>query len=172
MLETLYPTGMRRSELAKLRIDDIDRERRLIVLRQAKNRKDRVVPIGVRATQWLEKYLADVRPTLKNKNRDEVYLTVTGRAFHPNHLSKIVRTYVEAAGIKKRGSCHILRHTAATLMLEAGADLRCIQTLLGHASLNTTEIYTHVTIQRLRETHDKTHPAKLDEKPENLDDKS
>jgi integrase/recombinase XerD len=172
MLETLYSTGMRRSELAKLRIDDIDRERRLIVLRQAKNRKDRVVPIGVRATQWLEKYLADVRPTLNSRNRDEVYLTATGRSFHPNHLSKLVKTYLEAAGIQKRGSCHILRHTTATLMLEAGADLRCIQTLLGHASLNTTQIYTHVTIQRLKEIHDKTHPARPDEKPENPDAKS
>jgi site-specific recombinase XerD len=74
----------------------------------------------------------------------------------------MVRGCLLAVGITKRGSCHMLRHTAATLMLENGADLRSIQTLLGHQNLNTTQIYTHVTIQRLREVHDKTHPAKPD----------
>ncbi len=165
MLETLYSTGMRRAELAKLRLDDVDRERRLIVLRQGKNRRDRVVPIGVRALEWLEKYLQDVRPTFPEKNHDQLYLTATGRPFHVNHLSKIVRSYLDAAGVKKRGSCHMVRHTTATLMMEGGADLRSIQSLLGHANLNTTQIYTHVTIMRLREVHDKTHPAKPDQLP-------
>ena len=165
MLETLYSTGMRRSELAKLRLDDVDRERRLIVLRQTKNRKDRVVPIGVRAMQWLEKYIQEVRPTFPERNNDQLYLTATGRPFHVNHLSKLVREYLDAAGVKKRGSCHMVRHTTATLMMEGGADLRTLQTLLGHANLNTTQIYTHVTIMRLREVHEKTHPAKPDELP-------
>jgi site-specific recombinase XerD len=83
-------------------------------------------------------------------------------SIQPNNLSAMVRGYLDTAGIKKRGSCRMLCHTAATLMLENGADLRSIQTLLGHANLNTTQIYTRVTIQRLREVHDKTHPAKPD----------
>ena len=81
---------------------------------------------------------------------------------HPTSLSILVRGYLNAAGIKKPGSCHMLRHMTATLMLENGADLRSLQTLLGHASLNTTQIYTHITIDRLRTVHDATHPAKPD----------
>ena len=88
-------------------------------------------------------------------------MTSTGRPLHLNHLSQVVRGYVRQAGIAKRGACHLFRHTAATLMLEAGADIRFIQALLGHSKLNTTEIYTHVTIDKLREVHQKTHPAKF-----------
>ena len=82
---------------------------------------------------------------------------------HPVNLSAMVRRYVRQAGITKKGSCHMFRHTAATLMMENGADLRSIQTLLGHASLNTTQIYAHVTLDRLRAVHDAMHPAKPDQ---------
>ena len=163
ILETFYSTGMRRAELAGLRVDDIDSDRRLIVIRQGKGRKDRVVPLGQRALDWLQAYQRNVREDLIDQPTDQLYLTTLGNAFHVVTLSQLVRSYLEAVGIKKRGSCHMLRHTAATLMLENGADLRSIQTLLGHDSLNTTQIYTHVTIQRLREVHDKTHPAKPDQ---------
>jgi integrase/recombinase XerD len=162
---TFYSTAMRRAELAKLRLDDIDTERRLITIRQGKGRKDRVVPIGVRGMDWLLKYRDEVREGLIKDDYDTLYLTSMGNPFHVVTLSQLVRKYLTAIGIKRRGSCHTLRHTAATLMLENGADLRSIQTLLGHASLNTTQIYTHITIQRLREVHDKTHPAKPDEAP-------
>ncbi len=162
MLETLYATGMRRAELIALNLDDIDRDLALAVIRQGKGRKDRVVPLGRRALGWLEKYLADARPALLHDASDAIYLTTRGNRFHPGNLTALVRSYLDAAGIARRGSCHMLRHTAATLMLEGGADLRSIQTLLGHESLNTTQIYTHITIQRLREVHDKTHPGAKD----------
>ena len=136
------------------------------MIRQGKGRKDRVVPIGRRALDWLGKYLDSARNELMAEPSETLFLSTRGNSVHPNNLSELVRTYLDAAGIKKRGSCHMLRHTTATLMLEGGADLRSLQTLLGHEQLNTTQIYTHVTIQRLREVHAKTHPAKPDESPE------
>lgn len=171
MLETFYSTGIRRGELVKLAIDDLNIGSRLLVIRQGKGRKDRVVPIGMRAVDWINKYLSDARPQFAQQaaddqpNFDALFLTTIGRRFHPNVLSGIVREYLDAAGISKRGSCHMLRHTTATLMLEGGADLRSIQTLLGHEKLNTTQIYTHVTLTHLRKVHDKTHPAKPDARP-------
>ena len=159
ILEVLYSTGMRRSELIALQLDDVEHSRGLVIIRQGKGRKDRVVPIGKRALQWLDKYLLDARPALLNDSSDVLFLTTRGNPFHPVNLTSRVRGYLDAAGIQRRGSCHMLRHTAATLMLEGGADLRSIQTLLGHESLNTTQIYTHITIQRLREVHERTHPG-------------
>ena len=161
ILEVLYSTGMRRAELIALKPDDIDRERGLVIIRQGKGRKDRVVPIGRRALDWIAKYIADGRPEADGP----LFLTGRGNPFHPVTLSQVVRDYLDAAGITKRGSCHMLRHTAATLMLEGGADLRSIQTLLGHEQLNTTQIYVHVTIQHLREVHRRTHPGADDKKP-------
>jgi integrase/recombinase XerD len=165
LFETFYSTAMRRSELLKLQLDDIDRERGLVMIRQGKGRKDRVVPIGKRALQWLEKYLSESRPKLLKAPSETLYLTALGNRFSPGTLTQLVRSYFVANGIKRRGSCHMLRHTTATLMMEGGADLRSLQTLLGHASLNTTQIYTHVTIDRLREVHAKTHPAASDTPP-------
>jgi integrase/recombinase XerD len=165
IFETFYSTAMRRMELINLRLDDIDCDRGLIVIRQGKGRKDRVVPIGRRAIGWLEKYLHESRPRLLREPSDSVYLTSQGNPFHPITLGQRVRGYFDASGIQRRGACHMLRHTAATLMMEGGADLRSLQTLLGHESLNTTQIYTHVTIDRLREVHAKTHPAAADTPP-------
>ena len=89
-----------------------------------------------------------------------MFLSSAGHAIGRTCLSAIVRRYIVRAGIGKPGSCHLLRHTAATLMMENGADLRSLQMFLGHVQLNTTQLYTHVSIQRLRDVHDKTHPAK------------
>jgi integrase/recombinase XerD len=146
------------------------------MIRQGKGKRDRVVPIGLRALQWLEKYLLEVRPWLMAGNGrkrlgpmpeecDRIFLGTTGKPISPVKLSQLVRGYLKWAEINKSGACHVLRHTAATLMLENGADLRSLQTLLGHASLNTTQVYTHITIDRLRQVHDATHPAKPDQRP-------
>ncbi|QDV45600.1 Tyrosine recombinase XerD [Stieleria neptunia] len=166
ILELFYATGMRRAELIALKLDDINHESGLAMIRQGKGRKDRVVPTGKRALGWLMKYLHDGRPALLDEDTDVIFLTSRGNAFHPVTLSQLVRSYLTAAGITKPGSCHMLRHTTATLMLEGGADLRSIQTLLGHEQLNTTQIYTHVSIKRLREVHDKTHPGAKDRPPQ------
>ncbi|MCO8124872.1 tyrosine-type recombinase/integrase [Stieleria sp. TO1_6] len=165
ILELFYATGMRRAELIALRLDDINHESGLAMIRQGKGRKDRVVPTGQRALEWLNKYIHDGRPNLLDDDTQTIFLTSRGNAFHPVTLSQLVKTYLTAAGISKPGSCHMLRHTTATLMLEGGADLRSIQSLLGHASLNTTQIYTHVSIKRLQEVHDRTHPGAKDRKP-------
>ncbi|QDV43588.1 Tyrosine recombinase XerD [Stieleria neptunia] len=116
------------------------------------------------------KYLRDGHPALLDEDTDVIFLTSRGNAFHQVTLSQLVRSYFTAAGITKPGSCHMIRHTTATLMLEGGADLRSIQTLLGHEQLNTTQIYTHVSIKRLREVHDKTPRGVKDRDPDNRSD--
>ena len=162
ILETLYSTGLRRAEAAALQLSDVDRQRSVVLVRCGKGNKDRFVPIGARALAWIDKYLAEVRPQhLKDPTMLTLFLSKNGRRLHPNQLSAIVRDYLESAGIDKQGACHLLRHSAATLMLEGGADVRYIQAMLGHVSLATTQIYTHVTITKLRQVHRQTHPARL-----------
>ena len=158
ILETLYSTGIRRQELIDLCLDDIDFERGTVMIRMGKGKKDRVVPIGERAIAWLEKYLSDVRPRLVwEPDPGALFLMNRGTALSPHWLSHRVRRYVKAVG--KQGSCHLFRHTAATLMLEGGADIRFIQAMLGHEELSSTEIYTKVSIRKLKEIHTATHPA-------------
>jgi len=160
MLETLYSTGMRRSELIKLKIHDLEMHRGIVAIRGGKGNKDRVVPIGERALSWITDYLARVRNLFATQNSGStVFVTTQGKTFAPNHLSALVRRYVMSAGIQKRGGCHLFRHTMATLMLEGGADIRFIQQMLGHAKLDTTQIYTHVSIPLLKIVHSQTHPA-------------
>lgn len=160
ILETLYSTGMRRSELIGLKLYDLDTERGTIMVRQGKGKKDRMIPIGERAVVWIEKYLADVRPSLVVDPAEGIlFLTNLGQAFTPNRLTQLVRQYVIAAELGKTGACHLFRHTMATLMLEHGADIRFIQAMLGHAELTTTQIYTQVSIRKLKEIHTATHPA-------------
>jgi len=143
ILETLYSTGMRRSELIGLKLYDLDTERGTIMVRQGKGKKDRMIPIGERAVAWIEKYLADVRPELVVDPAEGIlFLTNLGQAFTPNRPTQLVRQYVIAAELGKTGACHLFRHTMATLMLEHGADIRFIQAMLGHAELTTTQIYT------------------------------
>lgn len=166
ILETFYSTGMRRAELAALHIADVDVERGTVTIRQGKGHKDRVVPIGARALAWIGRYLAEVRPALAVLPDDgTLFLTRQGLSLTLCLLTKLVKGYVEAAQLGKRGACHLLRHTCATLMLEGGADIRYIQHLLGHANLETTEIYTRVSIQALKAVHTATHPARLERSP-------
>ncbi|MBN8487534.1 MAG: site-specific tyrosine recombinase XerC [Burkholderiales bacterium] len=162
MLEVLYSTGMRRMELMQLQVFDLDAERGTVLIRLGKGKKDRMVPIGERAIAWVEKYRDDVRPELAAGADDgTLFLTHLGEAFTPNRLTQLVREYVQAAEIGKSGSCHLFRHTMATLMLENGADIRYIQAILGHAELSTTQIYTQVSIRQLKAIHSATHPARL-----------
>ncbi len=164
MLETLYSTGMRRRELMGLQLFDLDRERGTVMIRQGKGKKDRMIPIGERALAWIDRYQREVRPELVVGRdpaiRSTLFLTHTGEPFTPNRLTQLVREYVQAAELGKSGSCHLFRHTMATLMLENGADIRYIQAMLGHAELSTTQIYTQVSIRKLKEIHTATHPAK------------
>lgn len=162
MLEVLYSTGMRRMELMQLQVFDLDAERGTVLIRLGKGKKDRMVPIGERAIAWVEKYRDDVRPELATGADDgTLFLTHLGEAFTPNRLTQLVREYVQAAEIGKSGSCHLFRHTMATLMLENGADIRYIQAILGHAELSTTQIYTQVSIRQLKAIHSATHPARM-----------
>jgi integrase/recombinase XerD len=171
LLETLYSTGMRRMELASLKLYDLDTERGTLTIRQGKGKKDRVIPIGDRAAAWIEKYVRESRPHLAVEPDDStVFLSNAGEPFSLDHLSDLVRTHVDAALSSdgkpgKRGACHLFRHTMATLMLENGADIHFIQEMLGHADIKTTQIYTQVSIRQLKQIHSATHPAHLT-KPE------
>ena len=160
ILETLYSTGMRRMEVVGLKLYDVDAERGTVAIRQGKGRKDRVVPIGERALAWIDKYLTDVRAEhVVGGHEDALFLTHLGEPIVAAYLTHRVRDYVDAAKLGKTGSCHLFRHTMATLMLEGGADVRFIQEMLGHESLETTQIYTRVSIRKLKAIHAATHPS-------------
>lgn len=163
MIEVFYGTGIRRAELARLNWRDLDIDRRTLMVRQGKGRKDRMVPIGPRALAWIERYLADVRPRFATEPDDgTLFLTVDGTGFSLDRLTQLVRDYVKASGVAKEGACHLFRHTLATLMLEGGADIRYIQAMLGHAELSTTQIYTQVSIRALQAVHAATFPGASD----------
>jgi integrase/recombinase XerD len=160
ILEVLYSTGIRRMEVIGLKLYDLDRDRGTVIIRQGKGKKDRMIPIGERALAWIDKYLNEVRPSLVLDPDDgSIFLTTYNEAFTKNRLTQLVRDYVNAADIGKKGACHLFRHTMATVMLENGADIRFIQQMLGHARLDTTQIYTQVSIRLLKDIHSATHPT-------------
>ncbi len=159
-LELFYSTGIRRAELVRLEVSDLNREKRLLRIRQGKGHKDRVVPVGTRALRWLEKYLADVRPLLLvHAQEPALFLSGYGEPFNADVLGRKVVQYIEAARTGHKGGAHLLRHTCATHLLEGGADIRYIQQLLGHEKLETTAIYTEVSIIQLQAVHSRCHPA-------------
>ena len=159
-------TGIRNAELIHLELYDLNEEQKSLVVRKGKGDKDRVLPIGDRAIKWTRKYIADVRPKWMRSSNVHSYLFVNlqGRKFSRSYIAQIVNKYKKMVGIKKNGSCHLIRHTAATLMMNNGADIRTLQEYLGHAKITTTQIYTHVSISRLQEIHAKTHPASIVER--------
>jgi integrase/recombinase XerD len=160
LLEVLYSTGMRRLEIVRLKLYDLQLDRGLILVNQGKGSKDRYVPIGARAAAWLEKYIREGRPQLVSEPDDfSVFLTAQGEPFSRDHLTFVVRGRIEDAKLGKGGACHLFRHTMATLMHENGADIRHIQALLGHEDIRTTQIYTQVAIRALQQIHAATHPA-------------
>ena len=152
-------------ELTRLRLYDLDIERGVIVVRQGKGKKDRVIPIGDRALAWVDKYLTEVRPQLVHEpDTGVLLLSLRGDPLTGESLYKLVKTALQQADIDKRGSCHLFRHTMATHMLENGADIRYIQQMLGHVKIETTQIYTQVSIRKLKQIHTATHPARLKRK--------
>jgi integrase/recombinase XerD len=166
ILEVLYSTGIRRMELVGLDLVDLDIERGALFVREGKGKKDRLVPIGERAVQWTLVYLDRVRSLLLRRalraaDPRALFLSARGERIRAAKLTDRLHQYLTSAGIEKPGSVHIFRHTMATLMHDAGADIRDLQEMLGHAQLSTTQIYTHVSIERLKAVHTKTHPAHL-----------
>jgi integrase/recombinase XerD len=160
LLEVLYSTGMRRMEVAGLKLYDVDFDGGTVLIRQGKGRKDRMVPIGERAVAWMLKYINEARPQLVLEPDDyTIFLTNAGESLALGYISGMVHRYVSNAGIGKEGSAHLFRHTMATLMLDGGADIRFIQQMLGHVSLRTTEKYTHVSIRTLQKVYTATHPG-------------
>lgn len=160
IIETFYSTGIRRQELIDLALYDVEPQHGTLMVREGKGRKDRLLPIGERACHWIMCYLEEVRPELVvEPDGGVLFLNDHGEPFKGTQLGDRVRKLIVAAGIDKPGSCHIFRHTMATCMLDNGADIRFIQAMLGHADLNTTQIYTQVSIAKLKAVHALTHPA-------------
>jgi integrase/recombinase XerD len=160
MMELLYATGIRRTELARLSVGDIDAERVVVLIRLGKWGKDRMIPLGERALHWIQVYLDRARPELAwDTSEETLFLSADGRALNASWLSTVIAGYVKRAQLGKHGGCHLFRHTMATLMLEGGADVRFIQAMLGHSELSTTQIYTHVAIRQLQQVHAMTHPG-------------
>jgi integrase/recombinase XerD len=161
ILELFYSTGIRRAEMARLTLSNLNAEKRILWVRQGKGRKDRVVPVGSRALRWVTKYLNSVRPLLMTTlDEHALFLSGYGHSFTPDALGSTVTRYIRQADIGRiKGGCHLFRHTCATHLLEGGADIRYIQQLLGHESLDTTAIYTAVNISQLQAIHSKCHPA-------------
>jgi len=158
MLEVLYGSGLRVSELATLKLAEINLEDGFLVCR-GKGGKERIVPLGHTACAAVKRYLAEARPLLDmDGGREDLFLTRRGRPFTRQGIWKLLRQHAVKAGLASKISPHVLRHSFATHMLERGADLRSVQLMLGHSQITTTQIYTHVSRERLRRVYDKFHP--------------
>jgi hypothetical protein len=154
------PIANNRRRTMRGSFDSLDQERGTLMVRQGKGKKDRMVPIGERAIAWLARYLNDARPQLVlPPDPGTLFLTQEGEEISCHRLTQLVREHVIAADVGKSGACHLFRHTCATLMLEGGADIRYIQEMLGHVELSTTQIYTQVSIRKLKAVHTLTHPG-------------
>ncbi len=156
IFETLYSTGIRVSELVGLDISDVDHISGVIKV-LGKGRKERISPIGDKAALAIRRYV-ESRNEKKVRDKDAVFLNKSGRRLTDRSVRRIINKHIKAASINEHISPHSLRHSFATHLLDRGADLRSVQELLGHMNLSTTQIYTHVTMERLREAYDKAHP--------------
>lgn len=159
MLEVLYATGMRVSELINLTLERVDLNMKYIIA-FGKGSKERIVPLGSVAAEFLQQYLEKVRPKLTHEDRNTniVFLAFGGHELTRQRFWQIIRAYGRKANINKALTPHILRHSFATHLLDNGADLRSVQELLGHSDISTTQIYTHLTNKRLRDIYAKAHP--------------
>lgn len=158
MLEVLYATGMRVSELVNLPIKNVDLSMKYVIV-LGKGCKERIVPLGSIAVKYLRRYLEEVRPQLlKDGEAEEVFVTFRGGGMTRQRFAGIIEGYGKSAGIRKKITPHMLRHSFATHLLNNGTDLRVVQELLGHADISTTQIYTHLDMERLREVYKNAHP--------------
>jgi len=158
MLETLYATGLRVSELVGLKLTAVNLNDGVLRV-TGKGNKDRLVPLGEEAVQWLKRYLKDARPLLMEKNlSDAVFVTARGDGMTRQAFWYLIKRRAQAAGITRPLSPHTLRHAFATHLLNHGADLRVVQMLLGHSDISTTQIYTHVARERMKQLHAQHHP--------------
>ncbi len=157
MLEMLYATGLRVSELTSLKHKDLNLEQGFVLCR-GKGGKERIVPLGQSAKMVLKRYLQKARPKLVKKEDTFLFLTNRGGAFTRQGVWKMLKRYGEQAGLERKISPHVLRHSFATHLLERGADLRSVQLMLGHSQITTTQIYTHVSRKQLQKVYEKYHP--------------
>lgn len=158
MLETLYATGLRVSELVGMQVTELSLTDGVVRI-TGKGSKTRLVPLGEQAVDWLERYLREGRPAiLQHRLSDHLFVTQRGEGMTRQAFWHLIKRYAAIAGIKTSISPHVLRHAFATHLLNHGADLRVVQMLLGHADISTTQIYTHVARERLKQLHQTHHP--------------
>jgi len=158
MLETLYASGLRVSELVALKLRQVSQDMGVVRV-IGKGSKERLVPLGEEAIAWIRQYLKEARPELLGgRAADDLFVTARGSAMTRQMFWHLLRRYAAQAGLKKSISPHTLRHAFATHLLNHGADLRVVQLLLGHSDISTTQIYTHVARERLKQLHAKHHP--------------
>jgi integrase/recombinase XerD len=164
MLELLYATGLRVSELISLQVQQIDLQGNYLTVK-GKGSKVRAVPFGKWAREALSRYMTEARPRLlKGRSSSFLFTARSGKPLTRQGFWKLIRRYALAAGIEKRVTPHTLRHSFATHLLEGGADLRSVQSMLGHADIATTQIYTHVDGLRLKRVHKQFHPRESGKK--------
>jgi integrase/recombinase XerD len=158
MLEMLYATGVRVSELVQLRINQVNLEGGYVLV-YGKGSKERIVPLGSEAMKWATLYLKTARIKLaKGRESPFLFINRSGKGMSRQRFWRAIKMYGQRAGIRKRISPHLLRHSFASHLLERGADLRSVQMMLGHVDISTTQIYTHVTGERLKKIHQRYHP--------------
>ena len=158
MLEALYASGLRVSELVSVGVAQVSQDMGVVRI-VGKGAKERLVPLGEEALEWIRRYVAQARPRiLDGKRTDSLFVTARGQAMTRQAFWQLIRRYAVRAGLGKLISPHTLRHAFATHLLNHGADLRVVQLLLGHADISTTQIYTHVARERLKQLHTKHHP--------------
>ncbi|HUF81141.1 MAG TPA: site-specific tyrosine recombinase XerD [Burkholderiales bacterium] len=158
MLETIYASGLRVSELVALKLGQVSQDMGVVRV-VGKGSKERLVPLGEEALAWIRRYLKEARPgLLGRRSSDDLFITARGAAMTRQMFWHLLRRHALKAGLKKPISPHTLRHAFATHLLNHGADLRVVQLLLGHSDISTTQIYTHVARERLKQLHAKHHP--------------